>query len=40
MAGGYGRDIDVTVDVHLRTLRPAHESLAALAYLRNDPALA
>jgi acetoin utilization deacetylase AcuC-like enzyme len=26
MAGGYGRDIDVTVDVHLTTLRAAFES--------------
>jgi acetoin utilization deacetylase AcuC-like enzyme len=26
MAGGYGRDIDVTVDVHLRTLQAAFES--------------
>ena len=26
MAGGYGRDIDITVDVHLRTLRLAHAS--------------
>jgi acetoin utilization deacetylase AcuC-like enzyme len=24
MAGGYGRDVDVTVDVHLRTLQAAH----------------
>ncbi len=26
MAGGYGRDIDITVDVHLRTLQIAFES--------------
>jgi acetoin utilization deacetylase AcuC-like enzyme len=26
MAGGYGRDIDVTVGVHLRTLQAAHQS--------------
>jgi acetoin utilization deacetylase AcuC-like enzyme len=26
MAGGYGRDIDVTVDVHLQTLRLAHDA--------------
>jgi acetoin utilization deacetylase AcuC-like enzyme len=26
MAGGYGRDIDITVGVHLRTLQLAHES--------------
>ncbi len=26
MAGGYGRDIDTTVGVHLRTLQTAHES--------------
>jgi acetoin utilization deacetylase AcuC-like enzyme len=26
MAGGYGRDIDVTVGVHLRTLQAAHKS--------------
>jgi acetoin utilization deacetylase AcuC-like enzyme len=39
MAGGYGRDVEDTVSVHLNTLRAAESAWRACS-LRHDPCIA
>jgi acetoin utilization deacetylase AcuC-like enzyme len=40
MAGGYGRDIDTTVGVHLRTLQIAHDAWQRWARPSSDQQVA